>query len=121
MGFVKPVINTAITLFILAWILPTVAYADWITLTLAAIVLTVLQKLISPLLKLLFLPINIVTLGFFSILINVSLLWLATHLVPGFQIQSMTVLGISLNQFFSLWLVSILISVLRSLVGIIIK
>lgn len=121
MGFLKPIINTAVTLFILAWILPTVGYTDWVTLLLAALVLTVLQKLISPVLKLLFLPINIVTLGFFSIVINVTLLWLATYLVPGFDVQAMTVLSFSLNQFFSLWLVSILISLIQGLVGIVIK
>ena len=117
MKLLKPIIVSVVTIFILAFALPTVQYSDWITLVLAAFVLTLLQKVVRPILKLLFLPINIVTLGFFSIVINVALLWLATYLVPGFSIEATTIAGVELNQFFTLVVISFLISFLQTTIG----
>jgi len=84
MKLLKPFIITVATIFILAYALPTVNYLDFTTLIIAGLVLTLLQKVARPVLNLLFLPINLVTLGLFSMVINVALLWLATYLVPGF-------------------------------------
>jgi len=109
MKLLKPIIVLIVTMAILAWALPNVAYSDYITLILAGVVLTMLEKIIKPILKFLFLPINIVTLGFFSIVINVFILWLVTYFVPGFNIEPMIIFGISLNQFFTLLFVSSLI------------
>ena len=119
MKLLKPIITSIITIFVLAWYLPTVSYANWTTLILAALVLTLLQKIARPVLKILFLPINIVTLGLFSVVINVVLIWLATYLVPGFVIEPMILFGVSLNQFFSLVFVSFLIGFLQSIIGFI--
>ncbi len=121
MGFLKAVINTGLTLFILAYFLPTVSYMDWSTLIIAAIVFTLVHKIIKPILKLLFLPINIITLGFFSLVLNVILLWLVTYLVPGFRIAPMVILGVEFNQFFSLLIISALIGFIQSFLGIFIK
>lgn len=117
MGILKPFIVTGATIFILAWMLPTVSYANLTTLVIASIVLTLLQKVARPVLSLLFLPINLVTLGLFSMVINVCLLWLATYLVPGFEIKSMIIGGVELNQFFSLLLISFLISFFQNVIG----
>ena len=117
MNLLKPIIISAITIFILAWGLPTVSYGDWVALLFAAAVLTLLQRLAKPVLNILFLPINIVTLGLFSIVINVGLLWLATYLVPSFQIQPMMLVGIEFNQFFSLLIISFMISLLQRLIS----
>jgi putative membrane protein len=115
------ILSTIVTIAILAWIVPGVSYGSWITLIIAGVVLALLDMLVRPILKLLFLPINIVTLGFFGWVINVFILWLATYLVPGFQIINLTVLGIALNQFFSLLLISSLISLIHGFVRIFIK
>lgn len=111
----QAILITAITLAILAWALPSISYLNWVTLVLASLVLTLLQKVIKPILKLLFLPINIVTLGLFSLVLNVFLLWLATFLVPGLRIANMTILGVELGRFGSLLLISFLISFIQSL------
>jgi putative membrane protein len=117
MKLLKPFIITVATIFILAYVLPTISYLDFTTLIIAGLVLTLLQKIARPILNLLFLPINLVTLGLFSMVINVALLWLATYLVPGFEIQSMVIAGVELNQFFSLLVISFLISFLQNLIG----
>lgn len=112
----KALISTALTLFLLAYLLPTVSYLDWTTLVFASIVLTLLTKVAKPILNILFLPVNIVTLGLFSLVINVLILWLVTYLVPGFRIEQMTVFGIHLSAFMSLLTVSFIISFLQSLI-----
>lgn len=117
MKLLKPIIISGLTIFLLAYFLPTVSYMNWTTLILAAVTLTLVNKIVRPLLKVLFLPINVVTLGLFSIVLNVALLWLVTYLVPGFHIEAMTVLGVQFNDFFSLFIVSIMISVFQNFLG----
>lgn len=117
MKIIRSLLLTAITIAILAWALPTVSFMDLTTLLLASVVLTLLQAVAKPVLKILFLPINIVTLGLFSWVINVFLLWLATYLVPGFRIQPMILFNIHLGQFGSLLFISFLISFIQNLLN----
>ncbi|MBT3249187.1 MAG: phage holin family protein [Candidatus Pacebacteria bacterium] len=117
MKLLKPLITSTLTIFLLAYFLPTVSYMNWTTLALAAVVLTLLNKIARPVLKILFLPINVVTLGLFSVVLNVALLWLVTYLVPGFHIEAMTLLGVQFNEFFSLLIVSTLIGVFQNFLG----
>jgi putative membrane protein len=120
-NMLRSILSSVITLGLLAWLVPAVSFSNWVTLVIAAIVLLFLQSIVKPVLKLLFLPVTVVTLGLFSVVINVAVIWLATFLVPGFQIQNLQILGIALNQFFSLLTISILISCIASFVRIFIK
>lgn len=52
----------------------------------AAILIGLLNALIRPLLLLLTLPITILTLGFFILVINALLFWMASGLVAGFVV-----------------------------------
>jgi putative membrane protein len=117
MKLLKPIIVSAATLWILSYFLSTINVGDWTTLLIASIVLVIINKFVRPIVKLLFLPINVVTLGLFSVVINVAMLWLVTYLVPGFEISNMVILGVQLNQFFSILLASILIGVVQSFVA----
>jgi putative membrane protein len=117
MKLLKPLIVSGLTIFFLAYLLPTVSYMDWTTLALATVTLTLLNKIVRPILKILFLPINIVTLGLFSVILNVALLWLVTYLVPGFNIAAMTLFGVEFNNFFSLLIISAVIGLFQSFLG----
>lgn len=114
----RPFLRTAITLFILSRFFPLITIANWSALMVASVVLTILYGLIRPILKILLLPINVITLGMFSLVINISLLWLTTYLVPGFQIQAVILFGIPLTTLATMIVVSFLISFLQSLVHI---
>lgn len=116
----RPLFRTALALAILATLFPTVTLSNWMTLVFASLVLTFLNSIIRPILQVLLLPINFVTLGFASIVVSGGLLWLATVLVPGFQVEPMVVLGIYINQFFSLIIVSSMIGGLFSLIKVLI-
>ena len=51
-----------------------------------AVVLGLINALIKPLVFILTLPINIITLGLFSLVINALLVMLAAYVVPGFSV-----------------------------------
>jgi putative membrane protein len=52
-----------------------------------AVILALLNLLIRPIIFVLTLPINFVTLGLFSLVINAFLVWLAAYIVPGFSVS----------------------------------
>lgn len=119
------VINTA-TLWLVTQILPGVGYAGGHqTLLLTALALTIVNLLVKPLINLLLLPINLLTLGAFRWLVNVAALYLVTLIVPQFQIKSFLFPGftyqgfiipsISLTVFWVFVLTSFLISLISSL------
>ncbi len=112
----RPFLRTALVLIVLAWIFPTISIANWVTLLFATIILTFLLGVVKPLLQILLIPINFVTLGLASTCVSVGLLWLATYLVPGFHIAPMLIFGLYFNTFFSLVLISLLINSSLSLV-----
>lgn len=59
------------------------------TALLVALVLAIINHTIKPVLMIISLPINIVTLGLFSFVINGLMILLAAELVPGFEIPSL--------------------------------
>ena len=115
---IRALINTVITLGILAFFFPNVNFSDWTTIFIAGIVLTLVNFIVKPILKLLTLPINIITFGLFAGVINIGLLWLVTWLVPGFEIKPMVVGDIQLGYIGTLIAISIIISLTQSLVGL---
>lgn len=58
------------------------------TLVVAAFAVSVINLLVKPIINLLLLPINLVTLGLFRWVANLLILYLVTWLVPGFQIHA---------------------------------
>ncbi len=69
------------------------------TLVVAAVALTLLNKIVKPLIKLLLLPINLLTLGFFGWVAQVATLFILTRLVSGFQIRAFYFPGLNLSGF----------------------
>jgi len=60
----------------------------------AAVVLAVVNTFIRPFIMLLTLPLNVLTLGFFTLVINAMMLKMVTWIVPGFQVEGFwTALG----------------------------
>lgn len=76
----------AVALIIVAWLLSGV-HITWWGAIVAALVIGVLNAVVGPILKILTLPITIVTLGLFLLVINAVLFWLTSLIVPGFSVQ----------------------------------
>lgn len=117
-SLLKTILRAILAIALLAWVFPSVTVIDFSTLIGAGIVLALLQSIVQPILKLLFLPINIITLGIFSWVINVFVVWLAIELVPGFDIQPTIFLGIELGSFGTLILMTFMLSLAHTFVGI---
>jgi len=120
MGFIKAILITSISIFLLAALVPAISYTNWGTLIVASIVLTILQKVVEPVLKILFLPINIITLGVFSWVINLLIMYLAVLLVPGFHINNLIIGSYHLGSIFTLLLVSFALSLVESVIDLVI-
>jgi putative membrane protein len=92
------------------------------TLLVAAFALGMINLLIKPIINILLLPLNLITLGTFRWLVNVAALFLVTMIVPDFKILSFQFSGLnyngivvpalSLNLFFSFVAISFLISLI---------
>lgn len=65
----------------------------------AAVVWTLLNKIVKPIIKLLLLPINLLTLGLFSWVVNVITLFLLTYFIKGVAIHAYTFPGIAYQGF----------------------
>lgn len=81
-------LNIAVVFFA-AWVLPGLSYSgDFTILILAAAVLGIINLIVRPIVKLVTLPINLLTLGIFSWVTNVLMLYLVTRLIPGFEVSA---------------------------------
>jgi putative membrane protein len=68
--------------------IPAVNVASFGTALIAALVLGLLNAVIRPVLLVLTLPVNVLTLGLFTFVINGFLFWLATRMLDGFEVRS---------------------------------
>lgn len=75
-----------LAIVITAYLLPTVEVAGFFAALVAALVLGIVNAFLRPLLIILTLPINILTLGLFTLVINAVLIMLTSTLVPGFYV-----------------------------------
>lgn len=86
-GVVFKIILSAISVFVAAQILPGVHLDGFGTALVVAVVLAIVNTFIRPLVIILTLPINILTLGLFTFVIIGMLVWAVTLIVPGFHID----------------------------------
>ena len=79
-------INAA-ALMAVAYLLPGIAVADFVTALVAALVLGLVNAVIRPILILLTLPVTLLTLGLFIFVINGLLFWFVGSFVAGFVVS----------------------------------
>lgn len=79
-------IISAIAIMIAAYVLPGVEVAGFVTALVLAVILGAINAFIKPILLVLTLPINVLTLGLFTLFINAALVMLAAYIVPGFGV-----------------------------------
>lgn len=96
---------STIAIIVTAYLLPGVSVNSFSAALVAALVLGIINAFIKPVLIILTLPINILTLGLFTFVINALIIILTADLVPGFKVQG----------FWWALLFSIVLSVINSL------
>lgn len=114
------------SLWLVSQILPALRInGGWQVLLFAGFVLSLLMLLVAPILKILFIPINLLTFGLLSWFINVIVLYLLTFFVSGVEVTAWTFPGwsfagfvlpeIAFSSFVSFILVSLAVSMLVNL------
>ncbi|HLP87168.1 MAG TPA: phage holin family protein [Nostocaceae cyanobacterium] len=78
---------TALSLLIVDLIVPGVDIANFPSALIAALVIGLINSSIKPIISTLSLPLNLLTLGAFSLVVNGICFWLAAVLVPGFRVS----------------------------------
>ncbi len=120
-------INAAV-LFLATRIYPGLIFDGQLkTLILATLALTILNRFVKPIIKLLLLPINLITLGLFGWVAQVLTLFLLTRLVTGFAVvpfyfpgwsnNGFVVPAMAISSFASYLIASITISILAQVLG----
>ncbi len=100
-------ILTAVVILAMSYLLPGVTVASFWVALVVAVVLSLVNLIVKPILTLLTLPLNILTLGLFSFVVSALMILLTDYLVEGFAVSG----------FFVALLMSLVIGVVRMLVG----
>jgi putative membrane protein len=88
MGFIAQWLIAAVSILLTAYILPGIKVRSFVAALLTAVILGVVNLFIRPVLLFLTFPINILTLGLFTLVVNGITLKIAAALTPGFSIRS---------------------------------
>ncbi|MEJ1222628.1 phage holin family protein [Sediminicola sp. 1XM1-17] len=88
MKLILRILLSALAVVILAKILPGISVDTYTTAIIVAIVLSILNFIVKPILVILTLPITILTLGLFLLIINAIIILLADNLISGFDVSN---------------------------------
>lgn len=81
------IILTGIAVAVADYLIPGVALNNFWTAIVTGLVMGLINALIRPIVLLLTLPLNIITLGLFTFVINALMILLAAAIVPGFAVS----------------------------------
>jgi len=87
MGIILRLLINTLAILGVAYFVPGITVDSFLTAFIVALVLGLINALILPLVKLLTLPINVMTLGLFSLVINILVFWLVSLFIPGFTVS----------------------------------
>lgn len=88
MGILISWVLNAFALFITAYFIKGFHVEDYTAALLAAVVIGFINAFIRPILLFLTAPLNILSLGLFTFVVNAIVLWMASLVVPGLSIDS---------------------------------
>ena len=77
----------ALAIIFTAWIIPGISVANFLSAMFVVIIIALINMFIRPLIMFITLPINFLTLGIFTFVINALLLMLAGFVAPGFEVE----------------------------------
>ena len=105
MKIILRVLLTAVAVVLLSKLLSGVSVDGYTTAIIVAVVLSLLNLIVRPILVILTLPITVLTLGLFLLVINALVILLADKLIDGFDVSSIWIAI----------LFSVLLSILQSI------
>jgi putative membrane protein len=79
---------TALSLLVISYLVPGIVVSDFYIALLVALIFGLLAIFVKPFLIFLTLPINILTFGLFTLVINGFLFWFVARFVSGFEVST---------------------------------
>lgn len=76
----------ALAIMLIGWLLPGISVANLWSALIVTAVLALINIFIRPLIEFISMPINVLTLGLFTFVINALVFMLVAYFVPGFEI-----------------------------------
>lgn len=109
-GLVIRWLVSAVALYLTSEIVRGIEIDGIVPLLFAAVTIGVLNAVVRPLVLLLTLPLNVLTLGLFTLVVNAGMLWMASQVVIGFRVHGFwSALGGWLLMSFFTFLINLLI------------
>ncbi|HKZ35305.1 MAG TPA: phage holin family protein [Patescibacteria group bacterium] len=98
--FIRQSLLNSFTLYLAGLVYPGIIVPQaLVDLLLAGLIFTLVNRLIKPVIKLFLLPLNLITLGLFSWIVNVIVLFIMTKLVSSLSVTGFTLAATSLSGF----------------------
>lgn len=97
----------SLVIMFVAWLIPGINIENFWVAMIAAVVIALINAVIKPILMLLTLPINIMSLGIFTLVINAILFMFVAYVVPGIEVSG----------FVSAFLGSLLLAILGAFIS----
>ena len=77
----------ALALIFTAWLIPGIEVSSFLSAMFACVIIALINTFVKPVLQLVTLPINFLTVGLFSFVLNALLLMLAGWITPGLEVD----------------------------------
>ncbi|CDC19622.1 putative uncharacterized protein [Clostridium sp. CAG:306] len=77
----------ALALIFTAWVIPGIEVSSFLSAMFACVIIALINTFVKPVLQLVTLPINFLTVGLFSFVLNALLLMLAGWITPGLEVE----------------------------------
>jgi len=87
MNFLVKILLSAIAVVIASYLLPGVVVDNFMVAIILAVVLSLLNFIVKPILVIFTIPLTVLTLGLFLLVINALIILLADSMVSGFQVN----------------------------------
>ncbi|MFA5070521.1 MAG: phage holin family protein [Patescibacteria group bacterium] len=87
MFFILRLVINALIIIGITYLVPGISVSSFYAALLVAVILGLINAIIRPLIIILTLPVNILSLGFFTLIINALLFWLVATIVKGFSVE----------------------------------
>ncbi len=110
--FIVRILGNALAISLAAFFVQGFSFTkDWVMLLLAGLILALFNSILKPILKLISAPLIILTLGLFTLIINMGLLWLMTLFFPQLQIHG----------FWAYFWGTLIISIINGIIGALLR
>ena len=88
MNLILRILLSALAVIVLSKVLPGVGVDTYLTAVIVAVVLSLLNFIVRPILVILTLPVTILTFGLFLLFINASIILLGDYFIDGFSVAN---------------------------------